>query len=277
MEKLQYDSFYKFLVSLGMVLITIPIILVYYLTIKIDAILVSENEFLKLTEKSLEILQKREDIITLFLDWLPFIVILSLALGLFFLIYGGFKWKILQKEIDEQTRLKTILERTNVEQMKPSEILEKTINEVEEEAKEIINKKEKFLNTLKVEEFCFHYISNRLSKEYKVQQNVRIAKNEFDMVAFSKHHKKDILYEVKYWPETPTRKTFTESYKNFKLRCNEYEFETQRSYKSKFIIVIPNEKFSEIKEKLDNYIKSIDIDKNIKIEYMAQFELEIKL
>ena len=44
MDKLQYDSFYKFLVSLGIVLITLPIFVLLYI-LNADYILISQNDY----------------------------------------------------------------------------------------------------------------------------------------------------------------------------------------------------------------------------------------
>lgn len=45
MDKLQYDSFYKFLVSLGMLLITLPVLAFLYV-LNMDCKLISQSEII---------------------------------------------------------------------------------------------------------------------------------------------------------------------------------------------------------------------------------------
>lgn len=51
MDKLQYDSFYKFLVSLGMLLITLPV-LAYLYILNTNYKLISQNDYDNLSEIS---------------------------------------------------------------------------------------------------------------------------------------------------------------------------------------------------------------------------------
>lgn len=53
MDKLQYDSFYKFLVSLGMLLITLPV-LAYLYILNTDYELISQNDYDNLSEISIQ-------------------------------------------------------------------------------------------------------------------------------------------------------------------------------------------------------------------------------
>lgn len=59
MDKLQYDSFYKFLVSLGIVLITLPIFVLLYI-LNADYILISQNDYNNLSAISLQSIKTHE-------------------------------------------------------------------------------------------------------------------------------------------------------------------------------------------------------------------------
>lgn len=60
MDKLQYDSFYKFLVSLGIILIAAPVLCLYFVVNNQEQLLISQNEYEALSEASLFLLQERE-------------------------------------------------------------------------------------------------------------------------------------------------------------------------------------------------------------------------
>ena len=129
MDKLQYDSFYKFLVSLGIILIAAPVLCLYFVVNNQEQLLISQNEYEALSEASLFLLQEREKILGTIYNVLPWVLPILFACGIFCLIYGGFKWKTIQDEIDEQTHLKTVEQRTNVEKMSLPEVVEKAISE----------------------------------------------------------------------------------------------------------------------------------------------------
>jgi hypothetical protein len=65
MNKLQYDSFYKFIVSIATLLITAPVLGIYYLFTGSYDILLSEQEYLDLSKISLESIQSREKLMNI--------------------------------------------------------------------------------------------------------------------------------------------------------------------------------------------------------------------
>jgi len=283
MEKLQYDSFYKFLVSLGIILLTAPILGICYLIGTGNELLISKKDYLGLSDNSLIILNKRDDMINFILDWLPYIMIIFIVAGLIFLIYGGIKWRSLQKEIDEQTRLKTIERRTNVEKMTTGEIFEKAITENLETVSDVgveYNKDmsflydgERILKSFQIEEFCFKQILDKLGNDYYVQQNVKVANEEFDVIANSKYTNVDYLFEIKYWVYTPSFKHFKQVLENFIARSCKYQKSSNRYCEPVFIVVIPEENFDKVTQKLESYIKECDVDE-VKMEFLQEIEID---
>lgn len=107
MDKLQYDSFYKFLVSAGVVLVAAPLFGLYYLLCNGNQILLSQADYEALSNTSMQFVQQRDKTIFYTLKALPWILVGLITVGLGCLIYGGIKWHNIQKELDEQTKLKT--------------------------------------------------------------------------------------------------------------------------------------------------------------------------
>ncbi len=272
MEKLQYDSFYKFLVSLGLVLIITPFIGVYYLLNYSNENLLTVNKYTELSQKSLGIIEKKENILNLFLTLAPYIFIFTTILGIFLLIYGIIKWKNLQKEIDEQTTIKTKVERTQLEKLTANEVLQKIESEEEintKYKKQIYNR---IQDAIMVEGFCFEYLSNQLSKDYIVEQNVRIDNSIFDIVALSKKNKNDLIYEIKYYREKPDLHKYKYIIDRLKKLKVVYEKSMNKTCKATLLIIIPSSSYERITRYLKNYQNQV-LNSNIKIEYLKISEI----
>lgn len=272
MEKLQYDSFYKFLVSLGLVLIIAPFIGVYYLLNYSNENLLTVNKYTELSQKSLGIIEKKENILNLFLTLAPYIFIFTTIVGIFLLIYGIIKWKNLQKEIDEQTTIKTKVERTQLEKLTANEVLQKIESEEEintKDKKQIYNR---IQDAIMAEGFCFEYLSNQLSKDYIVEQNVRIDNSIFDMVALSKKNKNDLIYEIKYYREEPDLHKYKYILDRLEKLKEVYEKSMNKTCKATLLIIIPSSSYERITRYLKNYQNQV-LNSNIKIEYLKISEI----
>ena len=120
MDKLQYDSFYKFLVSLGIVLITLPIFVLLYI-LNADYILISQNDYNNLSAISLQSIKTHEHILHLIHTIVPIISIPLILLGIILIIIGCYKWYGIQKELDQQIKSDTITKKINATQLNASE------------------------------------------------------------------------------------------------------------------------------------------------------------
>jgi len=204
MNKLQYDSFYKFTVSIGTLLITTPVLGIYYLFTGTYDILISEQEYLELSKISLESLRSREILMNVLYTTLPYLFFGLIAIGFFCVIWGGIKWYNIQKTLDESIQLDVDEKRYNFKKLTASEIAEKAIKETIEiqdvnDTSNLSNQNQRIIKAMQIENACYSYFNKKLLKHYKVQQNVRIGMNEFDLVAFSKNTNIDLIYEIKYF------------------------------------------------------------------------------
>lgn len=126
MEKLQYDSFHKFIVSLGIILITLPIV-GYIFFIKSEPIILNQNDFNTLSTFSLKMINEKWIMIETFTRILPFLS------GSILIIYGCKKWGKIQKQLDDQIGYDTTIKKFNVQKMNILEIKFKTAKELLEE------------------------------------------------------------------------------------------------------------------------------------------------
>lgn len=273
MGKLQYDSFYKFIVSLGMVLIALPILAFYFFMQKTNDFIITEEEYVKLSSFSLEFINKRNEILQLFLRFFPIICIVFVISGISLFFNGLYKWRKIQKEYDEQICIKTKKERKELEKMTPTEIVEKKLEEVEEEFVE--SKRNSYraniVKALQIENLWYAYLQKNLPSYYRIEQNVKTKDTHFDMVATSLE--KDILYEVRYWKQYPDTQKFECCYRTFKENCFNYEQNISKKVEGILVIVCPLEEFDKTKMHCKSQEERLDLVENIKIQYFSEEDL----
>lgn len=275
MGKLQYDSFYKFMVSAGVILVAAPIVGLYYLLCNGNQILLSQNEYDELSYSSLQFVHQRDQTILCVLTILPYLLGGLIVLGFICLIYGSLKWHNIQKEIDEQTKLKTREQKINVEKLSATEIAEKIIDEATEEhenqplsgATPTI-KKSSVAKALEIENLCYSYIFKLYYRSYDVQQNVKVEKSAYDVLAISKFDNIDYLFEVKYWANNLDKSLFYRVAERMESMKIEYESISQRKCKCVLMIVTANEAKDRIQSSLDRFIsnKSVTFDVRVYTE-----------
>ncbi len=281
MEKLQYDSFYKFLVSLGAILIALPFFSLYYFISIVNDISIKSNDYTMLTNSSREILNKSSNIVNQFLNWFSFFFFIIIALGLFFLIIGAYKWLQLQKEFDKQIKLKTTEQERIVEKMTPQEVLMKA----QDDMNDINNKKtstssknttqyERLFKAIKLENCYFHIIEKRLNPKYSVQQNVRIAHVEYDIIAKAKNHNVDEIYEVKYWTKVPPLSYINHTIESVEKRGIYYENTMKRNFNNHLIIITSKTNVSKMNEFIIKYKTQIKMSNELEIKIYSTDEIE---
>ncbi|MEG0693826.1 MAG: hypothetical protein RR444_12190 [Oscillospiraceae bacterium] len=249
MDKLQYDSFYKFIVSLGTALITLPVLGFYFFVTDQFIPLITSEEIESLSPASQEMLNKQFQIFEEIYNISPFFLLISIVIGLALIVYGGIKWRSIQIELDAQVKLDTKTKQVTLTQMTPTEIASKVINEVSEqhEVNKIensnitsISQKEYIQKYFDIENRAFKYIKNSLSRTYKITQNVRVGSCEYDFVATSKQSSADQLYEIKYLRSSQSMSYVSKTISNLNKSGIAYGESTQRNYQMNLIIVCPS-------------------------------------
>lgn len=304
MNKLQYDSFYKFLVSAGIILIVFPIIALGFF-FNSEILILSQNEFDNLSEHSLRAICQKERILHFIINISPFVVCGLFILGVVLLIYGCYKWSKIQKHLDEQVESDTIIKKINSQKMSAEEIVTKASFEVSEtevpfdidpdinnsNPKSDIDEKGDYkaksqdirnshinyiIEYMKVEHMCFMEINGQYGKKYDLQNNIKIDKMEYDFIAVSKYDNIDIIFEVKYWRSLPASSAISNMlYRLTKAGIN-YENSAHRNFRLTLIIVTPNKNIDLIKNRINKMQNENDIHSQIKIEYYVEEELLAK-
>ena len=96
MEKLKYDSLYKFIVSIGIVIIILPFIFIFSLLNNNDIILVKENDINQLTNTAKDIILLEQNYKYIILSnpiIFTVIVLIFFIVGFLIVWYGIIQWK----------------------------------------------------------------------------------------------------------------------------------------------------------------------------------------
>ncbi|PWJ10414.1 hypothetical protein SAMN02910325_03052 [Ruminococcus flavefaciens] len=301
MDKLKYDSFYKFLVSLGVILITLPFAgLIYAANFKVT--IIEQEKYEKLSEYSRESLEQKQRLFQLIDRYSAYVVPVFFTFGLIFLIIGGWYWFIMQRELDKQvvadTKLKEV--KSQMKQMDASEILKKAVKEAEEEkntteifeesntdsiTEHSVNEKnntenfynsERLMRYIEIEKKVYKILVEKYSQSYNVISNVKIGSYGFDAVAVSKNSNEDIIFEIKNYKNLAAFQTSS----IYAMLHEKEKYEEMNKCKSRlvYIFVSPQKSIDDFM----NYMKrnkhnkeryTVFSENNIEVEYLAEEDL----
>lgn len=265
MDKLQFDSFYKFLVSIGIILIITPVFLLHYLISGSYDIVITEAEFSSLSSISKELIEHKMICLNFVYQILPIFCIILIIIGLFLFILGCYKWNTIQQSAQNKlTDLDIKEKQINIEKMSATEIAEKMVSEnIEVASENEINSsitasiRSSTSATIKkafeIESKYYTYISHKLGKRYLYHQNVRIQTEEYDIIAESTTSSPDLLYEIKYWSHHATAVRLSSLCQQMKKKGEIYKENTNRDYRIKIIIVTTEEELVKLKHQIQQY------------------------
>lgn len=292
LEKLQYDSFYKFLVSLGSVLVALPAAILYVI-FNIEPILISKSEYELLSEYSLNALENKKYIINLILTNLPTVTALIIAFGLFLLVFGGINWYLIQRKLDEQVKADTIMKTINAHKVSETNIRLNAIKEGADSVGEISEKEENIsycvglhnidnsnrINTsnalayMRIEDLCYERAIEKYHKNYHLKRHIAVGDYLHDFVAISKKHNVDLIFEVKYWKVAPGLDRVSNLLYKRNRAGLEYENTSQRKCENIIIIVTQQQYLKRIQNAMSNNMSKDFLDSKIKIKYVLEEDL----
>ena len=217
MDKLQYDSFYKFIVSVGIVLIVAPLFCLHYLVSGSYDIIMTQEEANNLSEISSDFLSIKIQYVQNIFKYLPIICIVFIIIGVIFTFWGCLKWLQIQKTLDQITKLDLEEKELHIQSMSAQEIAEKVINEDIENHENSNSDSQitpsnstassRIRKAFEIEDACYSYLKNKLKRKYNVHQNVKVGNCDYDIIASSKYNNIDLLYEIKYWNNPVSKAT----------------------------------------------------------------------
>lgn len=276
MDKLEYDSLHKFLVSLGVIFIALPFVVLYFVFSN-DVILISQIDFDGLSQYSQNLLQQQSFLWKIVIIVLPIACVLLFVAGIILLVTGITNWKKVQKNLDAVIEADRIRHELENEKMKNSEIFEKTTEEVREnELQANVSEHSAIIKHLDIEDRYFAKVVNewpvRKKRRYSFLRNIKIGKYEYDGVAVSTMDNIDLIYEIKYWKQPRTIQMLRTSLERLYRAGANYETLKHRNFTCVFAIIAPEAILPSMKrwvESLSHEGAEYDISK-IQIQYVAE-------
>lgn len=286
MDKLQYDNLYKFLVSLGIVLIILPVAALVFL-LNMEPILISQVEYDSLSEFSLQMIANRNEITSYFISVFPRFAVGLIVAGVGVLIIGIVKWAGLQKNLDKKSFADTeaALQALNALTMSNAEVISKADEEVREAA--VIesptlpfppdeNARSSAIDKyIKIENLCFNYFTRRYAKKYSFERNIRMGKYCYDFIGVSKLDNIDLVFEIKYIKVAAgnSRRIYDIFERVYNSGTN-YETIAHRNFKCVVVIVTPKEELPRLENIVETYCKAHrENASRIEIKCMAEESL----
>lgn len=263
MDKIKYDSLYKFIVSIGIVLVILPFIIFFSILNNNDIILLKENEINQLTDIGKEIVQIEQYYKYMFLQKIYIYIVISISiiiLGVALIIIGIFKWRNkVQKYEDKSRELSNSLLELQLKGLTTEEKEERIIDSIvftpDEKLKFKMenenDRKEKITEYMKSQDIIYHAIEKEF-KNYKVFRDVKMDNQIFDCIAMKQDQKygMDYIFEIKFIDSIASVKNNIQDYvSNLENKESVYLDNTDRVVKTVLIFVL--EKYTE-KDKLEN-------------------------
>lgn len=264
MDKLQYDSFYKFIVSVGIVLIAAPIFCLHFLVSGSYDIIMTQEEANNLSKISSDFLSVKIKYVQKIFKYLPTTCILFIIIGVFFVFGGCLKWFQIQKTLDQITKLDLEEKELHIQSMSAKEIAEKVINEDIENhenpssdsqiTRSNLTASARIRKTFEIEDACYSYLKIKLNRKYNEYQNAKVGNCDYDIIASSKYNNIDLLYEIKYWNNPVSKATLVRLVNQIEKRGISYENIAHRNFRFIILIIFQIDCFSETMDYLNNLI-----------------------
>ena len=278
MEKLEYDSLHKFLVSLGLIFLTLPFLIVFYLFGK-DVILISKEEFETLSDYSRRLLEQQNYLTNILHSTFPYLCVVLFLVGVILLYIGIKNWKKVQKDIDAVITADRIKSELETNEMKQSDKFKQTIEEVQEGANINLQPSQSvIMRHMDIEDQYFHrMLPLEIKSKYYIKRNLKVGKYEYDGIAISKQDNIDIIYEIKVWKQPRSAQMLRTSLERLYKAGVNYETLKHRNFRCILVIVTTNEFLREMEQWVNRFSHNeTEYDfSNIHVEYVSEEDLSI--
>ncbi len=261
LEKAEYSDLYKFLTSVGILVIGLSIILPWLFLRDQLAVQVMSEDYEGMLSASQELTLEKLRLIKLSLSVIVVMSPTLFFLGIILTAYGIRRWNVKQRGIDELDQLELAEKRAQVRPLEKSEYQSKAQAEVNSESREVEEAKpvtstvdgsepqstvepipsDALANQLiEVEAILFDRFIDYNSFDYRIQRNVKLANRyEVDMLlaAYNTSKHVDKLIEIKYFQNRLNMDTVVAARDELAKTMRYYNASTRRSVQSILILV----------------------------------------
>lgn len=287
MEKIEYSDLNKFLVSVGVALMTISILIVWLFFREPFDLLLEQKTIDNLTETAKTIILTRQGQVSYLLWIIPWVALILFLLGLTSLIIGLIRWLKKQRLLDERDELTNKKLQKELEKLSEKEVVAKAETEYKQtvdeqaqpaEAKTETSAKEQFVKSyLQVEQTISDKLKLFFSDKYRVLTNYRLKHFEYDIILNAPLKlDTDKIIEIKYYPNGVTSQYIRETLIRMEIAKGFYQETMQKPVKPVLIIVLPENKYNlfetaKLKE-TTKQLKHIKLD-NLSLHFIPQNKL----
>lgn len=246
MTKLEFGDFYRFLVSLGTVLVALALILPWlFLRESFDA-LASVSDISELTSTAQRLIHHRQTSALWFVQRATWISGVMAFIGTAFLATGLILWWRKQRILDKRDWLKTEKLRQEVDSMGPAEIAEKVIREVEKdtepeeegEADRTLRRRSMVEDYFRIERIILNKLVTCFGDQ-RVMTHMRVRRTQYDAVVLSDREGPDAIFEIKVALDMNYLNAFNSGLRNLVLGTQTYRAATERKARGILLMVLP--------------------------------------
>ena len=262
MDKLQYDSLYKFFVSLGLVMIILPFAALVYLH-HVEPMIISQIEYDALSAYSLQLIENRKNLYKIIFEAIfnlgPFFFLAGCA----FVLFGTIKWNGNQRRLDKKLDNETTMQTLSLLEMSVKEVDTKVEKEANEAITESTNDGSSTPVTSQatimaqyreIENLSVHYFNEKYGHKFGFKRDIQIGKYDYDLIGVSKNDTTDLLVEIKYWRSAHVvTKSLIDVCRHLDGACENYCAIARRDSSGIVFIVTPDEQLSKIESAVHQY------------------------
>lgn len=252
--KFEFGDLYKFIVSLGVVLITLSILAPWMFLREPFDLFRSESEINALSDVAKAVVIKRQHAVSFIVSFIPWFSSIGSTVGMIFIFLGLKNWRKNQLHLDEQTSLDVKIKKQSLRNATKDEIEEKETSEYESlQAAEAGNSDSHIVDSFrsqysKVEELVYDKLKKVYGNKFEVSHNKMVANVELDILLRGKAMlTKDYIVEVKYIRKGFNFGWLREVYLKNIYAKSVYSQVTNRLPNTLLLIVIESEAHSEEK------------------------------
>ena len=281
MDKISYESRYKFIVSIGVVLTILPFGVLYSIIALSKDIIISKRRINELNGISKHIIEKLENNFFILINNPAFYLFLFLIflMGMVCIFKGLKDWKDVQNKENHKKDLEN--EKLELENKKlkdefglsSKEQFDKVEQEVKEE-QEIIGEQSStslIKEYFNIEQRVATKIIKDFSKSHDVVYGFRLGKYEYDIVAKGKGFlDKDYFLEIKYLKNMINVAWYKKIIEKVNKQNENYQENTNRKPYVKIVFVTEKNNYNQVKEFINRQLKI----NNLGVDIVEKDEIE---
>lgn len=259
MDKISFESRYKFIVSLGIMLLVSPFIIIYILAEMSKDILITSKALNELNDISIEVMQIKQGTYLKIISSNIFygLLIGLFVIGLILIIIGLYDWGKVQKQEYRKLELENEhfeLENKNLKRqfgLSQNEQMAKVKRELSENSR-LLGKEESKVTSFEyfeIEQLVATKIIEEFSTTHDVVKGFKLGNAEYDVVARGKGFlDKDYIFEIKYLKSMITERWYTRTIEQIEKQSQNYSEKTNRLPYRQIIIVTEKENHVQVKD-----------------------------